>query len=172
MKTPERWRPLPRCALFASILAWKTFEHSLGPSRRGAFIRFVQVLLFVLVLQHIFSTTFNTLHAEEGYPSDRDLWPMTLIFELIRDIVKVNSSAEFWVHTSIGSSVWVLTNRRTRTHADGIDFIPSTADAGSKNRMALNNCSTIRSAVMQFPLVNRDYLSVICDNIRYILFTG
>ncbi len=29
MKTPERWCPLPRRALFASILAWKTFEHSL-----------------------------------------------------------------------------------------------------------------------------------------------
>ena len=33
----------------------------------------VQVLLsvLVLVLQHIFSTTFDTLHAEEGYNHDR-----------------------------------------------------------------------------------------------------
>ncbi len=30
---------------------------------------------------------------------DLDLRPMTLTFELVRDIVKVNPSAKFWVRT-------------------------------------------------------------------------
>ncbi len=51
---------------------------------------------------------------------------MTLTFELVRDIVKMNPCAKFWVHTLNCSAVRALTNKQT----DGTDFMPSTADAG------------------------------------------
>ena len=55
---------------------------------------------------------------------------MTLTFELIRDIVKVNPSTKFWVRASNGSARRVLTDKHTHTQTHETDFIPSTADAG------------------------------------------
>ncbi len=49
-------------------------------------------------------------------PGDLDLWPMTLTFELIRDIMKVNVSTTFWVSMSNGSAVRALTDRHMHTH--------------------------------------------------------
>ena len=48
------------------------------------------------------------------FNGDLDLWPMTLTFELVRDIVKVNPSAKFWVRTWNGSGVRALTDGRDR----------------------------------------------------------
>ncbi len=83
----------------------------------------------------------ETLDITFFQPGDLDLWPMTLTFELIRDIVKVNTSTKFRVCMSNGSAVRALTNRhthtrtdgRTDTQTDGTDFIPSTAYAGGNN---------------------------------------
>ncbi len=49
-------------------------------------------------------------------PGDLDLWPMTLTFELIRDIIKVNASTKFRVCMSNGSAMRALTDRQTHTH--------------------------------------------------------
>ncbi len=54
---------------------------------------------------------------------------MTLTFELIRDIIKVNASTKFWVSASNASTVRALTDRQT----DGTDSIPSTADVEGNN---------------------------------------
>ena len=48
-------------------------------------------------------------------PSDLDLWPLTLTFKLIRDIVKVNPSIKFWVRTFNGSARRALTDTHTQT---------------------------------------------------------
>ena len=58
---------------------------------------------------------------------------MTLTFKLIRDMVKVHVCTKFWVRTSIGSVVRALTDGQTDKLTDGIDFIPSTADAGGND---------------------------------------
>ncbi len=60
---------------------------------------------------------------------------MTLAFELIRDIVKVNACPKFWVRMSNSSAARQLTDAHTQT--DGTDFIPSTTDAGGKYRLTL-----------------------------------
>ncbi len=50
-------------------------------------------------------------------PGNLDLWPMTLTFELIWDIIKINASIKFQVCMSNGSAVRALTNRQcTQTH--------------------------------------------------------
>ena len=59
---------------------------------------------------------------------------MTLAFEPIRDIVNLNPYTKFWVNTSHGSVGRALTDTQTDTQTDGTDFIPSTADAGGKNK--------------------------------------
>ena len=50
--------------------------------------------------------------------SNLDLWPMTLTFQLIRDMVKVNLSTKFWVRMSNGSAGRALTNRHTHRRMD------------------------------------------------------
>ena len=55
---------------------------------------------------------------------------MTLTFELIQGIVKVNACTKFHDHTSNGSAVRALTDTHTDTHTDGSVSITSTADAG------------------------------------------
>ncbi len=58
---------------------------------------------------------------------------MTLTFELIQDIIMVNTCTKYWVRRSNGLDVRELTDAHTHTQTDGTDFIPSTADAGGKN---------------------------------------
>ena len=53
-------------------------------------------------------------------------WPLT--FKFIRDIVIVNPSTKFWVHTSNGSVGRELTNWHADRWTDGTDFILLTAD--------------------------------------------
>ncbi len=60
---------------------------------------------------------------------------MTLTFELIRDIIKVNASTKFRVCMSNGSAVRAFTD--THTHTDGTDFIPSTATQEGKMLICL-----------------------------------
>ncbi len=76
---------------------------------------------------------------------DLDLWPMTLTFELIRDIIMVHTSTKFWVCTSNSSPMRALTDTHTLTHTQrqtdrqthrhtvGTDSIPSSANKGGKN---------------------------------------
>ena len=89
--------------------------------------------------------------------------PMTLTFELIWDIIKVNPSTKFWVRTSNGSVVRVLnyrqTDTHTRTHSDGTDFMPSTADMGGKNRA---NCY-----ILHFTCLFRWYSTIHCSYFVY-----
>ncbi len=44
---------------------------------------------------------------------DLDLWPMTLTFELVQDIIEVHTSTKFWVRTSNRSAVRALTDGQT-----------------------------------------------------------
>ncbi len=69
MKTPERWRALPRRALLVTI-ANKNY-------------------CSICVIQPI--TNFENYIFQYGDP---DLWPMTLTFEPIWDIIKVNPHAK------------------------------------------------------------------------------
>ncbi len=81
--------------------------------------------------------TGHTIKMSENHffqNGDLDLWPMTLTFELIQDIVKVNPSTKFWVRIFNGSAGRALTNEHTHTQTHGTDFIPSTADAGGKKK--------------------------------------
>ncbi len=63
---------------------------------------------------------------------------MTLTFELVQDIIKVNPCTKFHDGTSNGSAVRALTDRQTDTHThrhtDGSVFITSTADAGGNKK--------------------------------------
>ena len=51
-------------------------------------------------------------------PGDLDLWPMTLIFKLFRDIIKVHASTKFWVCTSDGSGVRAFTVTQAHKHTE------------------------------------------------------
>ncbi len=88
---------------------------------------------------------------------------MTLTFELIQDIIKVNACTKFWVCMSNGSAVRELTDAHTHTHTDrqtdGTDFIPSTADAGGKY------CHTEQS-----PGIQKMTFSELCINSLRFLF--
>ena len=72
---------------------------------------------------------------------DLDLWPITLTFALVRDIIKVNPCTKFRGHTMNGSAVRALTDRHTHrhtdTHTDGSVFITSAADAGGNEPILL-----------------------------------
>ncbi len=83
---------------------------------------------------------------------DLELWPMTLIFKLIRDIIKVSP------HQILGPYVrswghWI-TDRHTslNTHTDETDFVPSTAEAGG---MIIQMISAGRSRNFQRKKVGR-----------------
>ncbi len=68
-----------------------------------------------------------------------DLWRMTLITELVRDITKDNPCTKFCDHRSNGSAMRVLTHwqtdRQGDRQTDGTISITSTADAGGKNEV-------------------------------------
>ncbi len=63
--------------------------------------------------------------------SDLDLWPMTLPFKLIRNIVKVKPHTKFCVPMSNASAVRAFTNGQTH-RTERTNFIPSAAYAGGK----------------------------------------
>ncbi len=123
MKTPERWRALPRHALFASTFGQKsskdvktsrhdaTWRHDVVPWRHMTSWCDVAWRPFVMTE----CTNCNLSETSEITFFNLDLWPMTLTFELIRDI-KVNASTKYWVCMSNGSAVRVLTDRHTHTH--------------------------------------------------------
>ncbi len=106
------------------VIPWRhvtSWHHTIG-----------QDLIFVHSNQKILKMTFF-------WPCDLDLWPMTLTFELVREIIKVNPCVKFCDHTPNGSAVRALTDRHTdtHTHTDGSVFITSTADAGGNNERPL-----------------------------------
>ena len=49
-------------------------------------------------------------------PSDLDLWPMTLTYQLIQGMIMVHSSTKSGVRKSNGSGVRALTDTRTHRH--------------------------------------------------------
>ncbi len=125
MKTPERWRALPRRALFVSILAQKSSKDVMTSWRHD-------VVPWRYVTSWCHAVTSHDVRCHDKLalcnspiwnfgnhvfqPGDLDLWPMTLTFELIWDIIKVNASTKFRVCTSNGSAVRALTDRQTHTH--------------------------------------------------------
>ena len=48
---------------------------------------------------------------------DLDLWPMTLTFKLVQDVIKINPCTKFQDSTPNGSTVRALTDRQTDTRA-------------------------------------------------------
>ncbi len=68
---------------------------------------------------------------------------MTLTFELIRYSIKVKIPTKFRILMSNRSDVRVLTDRHTDRRTDGNDFIPSTADAGGKNKLQMKTSQWI-----------------------------
>ncbi len=88
------------------------------------------------------SMYYNLWKKSDFQTCDLELWPLTLIIELIRDIVKVHSCTKYWVRRSNGSVVRALTDTHTHTHThthretDGRDrfyYLDRVADAGGNN---------------------------------------
>ncbi len=82
----------------------------------------------------IFSATIlktKILHFLPSWP-----WPLTLTFELVRDIVVLNVCTKFQVRSSNRSACWVQTDTHTQT--DATENITSSANAGGKNLILLN----------------------------------
>ena len=127
MKTPERWRALPRRALIVSILAQKVVKgcQYVALWRHMTSWHCAVTSGDVTTLLHMTSyymtkrtCTDQPIWKSENHvfqPSDLDLWPMTLTFELIRDIVKVNPSTKSGVCTFNGSAGKALTDEHTDT---------------------------------------------------------
>ena len=134
MKPPERWRALPRRALFVSIFAQKSSKDvktsccDVVPRRH---VTSGVMTNWPCVIHPNFENTIF-------WPGDVDLWPMTLTltFELGLDLIKVNPHTKFRDPRSNGSAVRALTNRHTDSQTDGTDFIPSTAEAVLQCRSA------------------------------------
>ena len=125
MKTPERWRALPRCALFVSILAQKLSKDVktahcdvMWRHRRAVTSCYVRWQDKMALCNLHRSHHKKKLENHNFENDDLDLWPMTLTFELIRDIVIFNQPTKFWVRTSNGSVGRVLTDKHTHTQTD------------------------------------------------------
>ena len=97
----------------------------------------------VMMLQHrpefsVSLSKWETLGNHVFWPGDLDLWPMTLIFKLIQEVMKVKPCTKFRDHRSNGSAGRVLTEGQTHTHTDTQTdktvFITSTADAGGNKQ--------------------------------------
>ncbi len=61
------------------------------------------------------------------------LWPMNLTFELIRDFIKLNAFTKFWVSTSNGSPLRVLTDRHTHLQTGPISYPRPLMQEGTMN---------------------------------------
>ncbi len=133
MKTPERWRALPRRALFVSILARKSstdvktsqdvmpWHHDAVPWRHDVVLWRHDVVLWRHMTSGVMKNWPCVIHPAETskitvfQPGDLDLGPMTLTFEVIRDIIKVNASTKFRDRMSNGSAGRALTDEHTHT---------------------------------------------------------
>ena len=141
MKTPERWRALPRrpscqysCPIDLLTQTFHTLQQLIMTDRQklsSLLWRYVMTSRCdvmwrhdVRLWRHMMPYNMTKWNCEPSQPtwksennvfqpSDLDIWPMTLTFELIRDIVKVNPSTKFWVCTSNGSARRVLTDKHT-----------------------------------------------------------
>ena len=99
--------------------------------------------------------------------SDLDLWPMTLTFELIWDIVKVNPSTKFGIRTFNGSAGRALTDRQTHTQTGPIPYPRSLTREGITIllRSAVGITHVLRSGLVMgyttscFPLIVLGYQS-------------
>ncbi len=151
MKTPERWRALPRRGLFVSILA----QSRQRMSRRHAVTSWRRTMASHDVMTSYCDVTWRQVikwnHNRQPFRNTRkwrfqcgdlDLWPMTLTFELGWDLTKVYFHTKFRDPRSNGLAVRALTNWQTHTHThtqkDGTDFIPSTADAGGNEYLKVS----------------------------------
>ncbi len=131
MKTPERWRPLPRHALFASILAWKTFEHVfhvlqlLVTPKRTNWRRDVTWCHDVMpwhnmpscVMTKWICTRQPIRNSRITFSTWRP-WPMTLTLKLVQDIVKIHPHTNFHIRMSNCSAVRALTDGQTHRWTD------------------------------------------------------
>ncbi len=181
MKTPERWRPLPRRALFASILAWKTFEHSLHN------LVWCYMISCDVIWHHDMTswrhkvtswrhsvTSFDVICYDKVNlhgPTHKKLqnthfwtwrpWPLTYDPDL-RTHSRYHQGRSAYQILNLKSvcltvqpwESWI-TDRRTDRHTDRTDFIPSTADAGGKNADLRNHFNSNRALQVSQALKKR-----------------
>ncbi len=96
-------------------------------------------------------------------PSDLDLWPMTLPIELDLNMVQADLLVIFFVRTSNGSAVRVLTDRQTHGHTDGTNSITSSANAGgNKTLVFYTGFMSYTAEIHTTIILGRLSLSAIC----------
>ncbi len=78
----------------------------------------VVALQFIYGVECIQFHTLLTTLKNVSWPSDLDLWPMTLTFELVLDILPLDLHTEIQVCMSVRLAVRVVTHRHTDTHTD------------------------------------------------------
>ncbi len=149
MKTPERWRALPRRALLVNILAPKS-SNDIITSRHDVTWRH-DITLWHYMVSDVISTWICTIYTGHIIQKiaffnvatltfDRWPWPSNLAEILSRSFPTPNFVA--LAQTVQPWESW-LTDTHTHRRTDGTDFIPSTADAGGKNPWPLtwHTCS-------------------------------
>ncbi len=90
------------------------------------------------------------------WPSDLDLWPMTLTFGLGLDILPLDLHTEIQVCMSIRLAVRVVTHRQTDRHTDDVKTIaPDTSqcDLGCNNLFCLDSGLRYLQTIISFILI-------------------
>ncbi len=148
MKTPERWRALPRRALFVSILGEK-LSKDVKTSRRDVTWRH-DVLLWRHMTSDVMTKWLCAIYIGHTVKISRkitffkmatlthDLWPWPLNLSEILSKAMFLPNFRPVAQTVQAWERW-QTDTHTHTQTDGTDFIPSTANAGGKNKMKLKN---------------------------------
>ncbi len=144
MKTPERWRALPRRALFVSILAQKS-STDVKTSCRSTMTSYCDVtwrhdvMLWCHMTSGVMTNWLCVIHPSETseitffnlatLTFDLWPWPSNSSEILSRSMPPPNFGS---VCQTVQPLERWMTDRRTHGHTDGTDIIPSTADAGGK----------------------------------------
>ncbi len=153
MKTPERWRALPRHALFVSILAWKTLLHDISAIQSILSQRY-QMMSWRHMMWHDKENLHRSTHQK--------IWlcdPVTLTFNLwpwpsnVAEIISWSFLTPNFMDLGQTVKPWERWRTDTQTHrqTDATDSIPSTAYA------ILGSTTTI----LLTPLVNYLYMSIL-----------
>ncbi len=100
-------------------------------------------------------------------PGDLDLWPVTLTFQPIWVVVKVNDTCEFWVCMLNNSAGRALTNRHTHTdtHTGPILYPRPLMREGISKHEIYGRVLFNESIITNYQLLWRSekHLDIVCD---------
>ena len=132
MKTPECWCALPRCALFVSILAWKTFDHSLH-------IHILTLLTYNVWLhvmwRHVTLWRYGMTSHDIVTSWCDIIWRPFGMTECTNINPSETLDITFLNLATLTFDLWPWPANSDRyTHMDGTDSIPSTSYAGGRGK--------------------------------------